>query len=291
MAIRVDVYTNGGMASGILARTCTLREALSADDASRSTRASGRASSDRRPVPPARSTSPIDDILFAIADDEPEPPVHAAWHHVLLDSGPYTLEGELATMPGFDPGRSLARPTGEFVLLRDVRLSLRGQPEAGRLGRRSRARQSLCASRAIRADLMLGFFFPGAAIDRTADSAGPRCRPSGGWHGGCASADRSRALRPPRDQPPPAAPAPGAPSNRLVVGVVLGAASGHGRLEPRAVAARLAVGDEAVLDRPGDRRLAASAGSRAADRSRRCRPARWPRPSRPARPVRPIRWM
>ena len=34
-------------------------------------------------------------------------------------------------MPGFDPGRALARPTGEFVFLRDARICLVDQPDAG----------------------------------------------------------------------------------------------------------------------------------------------------------------
>jgi hypothetical protein len=90
---------------------------------------------------------------------------------VLLDSGPYTLEGDLATMPGFDPGRSLARPSGEFVLLRDVRLSLRGHPEAG-VSVGEHCLVNRYAVEAIRADLMLGFFFPGAVMVVSTPSAG-----------------------------------------------------------------------------------------------------------------------
>jgi hypothetical protein len=90
---------------------------------------------------------------------------------VLLDAGPYLLEGELATMPGFDPGRSLARPSGEFVLLRDVRLSIRDRPEAGvSLG--DHALVNRYAVERIRADLMLGFFFPGAAVGSARSVAG-----------------------------------------------------------------------------------------------------------------------
>ena len=163
MAIRVDVYTTGGMASGFLARSCPLREALSAEDRLQIDGSVWQGLEDPAPRPAGTVTIPIDDILFAVADDEPDAPIHAAWHHVLLDSGPYTLEGELATMPGFDPGRSLARPTGEFVLLRDVRLSLRGRPEAG-ISVGDHALINRYAVEQIRAELMLGFFFPGAAI-------------------------------------------------------------------------------------------------------------------------------
>lgn len=170
MAIRVDVYTNEGMASGLLARTGPLREALAADDRLQIDGSVWQGLEERAPSPAGTVNVAIDDILFAIADDEPEPPVHAAWHHVLLDSGPYTLEGELATMPGFDPGRSLARPTGEFVLLRDVRLSLRGHPEAG-VSVGEHALVNRYGVETIRADLMLGFFFPGAQIVLTSRSA------------------------------------------------------------------------------------------------------------------------
>jgi hypothetical protein len=180
MAIRVDVYTSGGMASGLLARACPLREALSAEDRLQVDRSVWQGLEDRAPRPAGTVNIAIDDILFAIADDEPDPPVHVAWHHVLLDSGPYTLEGDLATMPGFDPGRSLARPTGEFVLLRDVRLALRGHPEAG-VSVGEHALVNRYAVEAIRADLMLGFFFPGAAMVISSPSAGvPIPEPVGG---------------------------------------------------------------------------------------------------------------
>ena len=163
MAIRVDVYTIGGMASGAMSRTGSLREALAAGEGLTLEATVWQAVDESFPRPAGTVVVPVDDILFAIADDEPNAPVHAAWHHVQLDSGPYTLEGELATMPGFDPGRSLARPTGEFVLLREVRLSLRDHHEDG-VSIGDHALVNRYAVEQIRADLMLGFFFPGAAI-------------------------------------------------------------------------------------------------------------------------------
>jgi len=171
MATRVDVYTIGGMASGIMSRSGSLRDALATDDRLTLEGTGWQALEDLAPRPAGTVVVPVDDILFAIADDEPTFHVHAAWHHVLLDAGPYTLEGELATMPGFDPGRSLARPSGEFVLLRDVRLSLRGRPEAGTsVG--DHALVNRYAVERIEADLMLGFFFPGAAIVAKPPAAG-----------------------------------------------------------------------------------------------------------------------
>ncbi len=163
MAIRVEVYTVGGMAGGTMSRVGSLREALAVSDGLTLEATVWQALEDPAPRPAGTVVIPVDDILFAVADDEPNAPVHVAWHHVLLDSGPYTLEGDLATMPGFDPGRSLARPTGEFVLLRDVRLSLRGRPDAG-VSVGDHALVNRYAVERIQADLMLVFFFPGAAI-------------------------------------------------------------------------------------------------------------------------------
>jgi len=164
MAIRVEVYTIGGMASGVLARPGTLREALAADPEIQLDRAAWQGLGDAAPSSAGSLTFATDDILFAVADEPPSGPMHAAWHHVLLDAGPYLLEGELATMPGFDPGRSLTRPSGEWVLLRDVRLSVREHPEAG-VSIGDHALVNRYGVERIRADLMLGFFFPGAAVD------------------------------------------------------------------------------------------------------------------------------
>jgi hypothetical protein len=177
MPVRVDVYTIGGMASGELARAGSLREALASGPRLQLDRSVWQGLDALVPQPAGTVMIPTDDILFAVADDEPDPPIHAAWHHVLIDSGPYALEGDLATLPGFDPGRSLARPTGEFVLLRDVRLSLIGRPEAG-VSVGDHALINRYAVERITADLMLGFFFPGAAITR--DAATDKLQPVGG---------------------------------------------------------------------------------------------------------------
>jgi hypothetical protein len=163
MAMRVEIYTSGGMAGGILARSGSLRNALSAGERLQVERAIWQGLDDLAPRPAGTVDVSVDEILFAVADDEPDAPVHAAWHHVLLDSGPYTVEGDLATLPGFDPGRSLARPSGEFVLLRDVRLSQRDRPELG-VSVGDHALINRYAVERIEADLMLGFFFPGAEL-------------------------------------------------------------------------------------------------------------------------------
>ena len=164
MAIRVEVYTVGGVANGVLARPGTLREALTDGAEIQLDQASWQGIGEATPRAAGSLTFATDDILFAVADEAPSGPMHAAWHHVWLDAGPYRLEGELATMPGFDPGRSLTRPSGEWVLLRDVRLTLHDRPEAG-MSTSDHALVNRYGVERIQADLMLGFFFPGAAID------------------------------------------------------------------------------------------------------------------------------
>ena len=149
-------------------------------------------------------------------------PVHANWHHIHLESGPYTLEGELATLPGFDPGRALTRPSGEFLLLRDIRLSVRARPESG-VAVGDHALVNRYAVERIRADLMLGFFFPGAAVDPIGDGGRPgltpaasarppgrrraaqRAAPGAAPDGGPACDGRGAPCRPGRDRPEPRA--------------------------------------------------------------------------------------
>ena len=171
MAIRVDAYTSGGMASGVLARPGPLRDTLETNGSLPLAQAAWQALDEAKPRAAGSMTIPSDDILIAVADDDPGIPVHAAWHHIHLESGPYTVEGDLATMPGFDPGRALTRPSGEFLLLRDIRLSVRSNPDAGvALG--DHALINRYAVDRIRADLMLGFFFPGAVVDPIGTAGG-----------------------------------------------------------------------------------------------------------------------
>ncbi len=171
MAIRVDAYTSGGMASGVLARPGALRDALEENGALPLDGAAWQGIDETSAQAAGSLTIPSDDVLVAVADDDPGIPVHAAWHRIQLESGPYTVEGELATMPGFDPGRALTRPSGEFLMLRDIRLSVRARPEAG-VAVGDHALVNRYAVDRIRADLMLGFFFPGAEVDPIGTAGG-----------------------------------------------------------------------------------------------------------------------
>jgi hypothetical protein len=171
MAIRVDAYTNGGMATGTLARAGALRDALEDGDALRLDDAAWQGLNDPTPTPAGSMSIPSDDILIAVSDDDPGVPVHAAWHRIHVEAGPYVLEGELPTLPGFDPGRALTRPSGEFLMLRDIRLSVASRPDAGvALG--DHAMINRYTVDRIRADLQLGFFFPGAAVDPIGTAGG-----------------------------------------------------------------------------------------------------------------------
>ena len=129
MPIRVDAYTAGGMASGVLARAGHLRDALETDDVARPRTGHLAGARRARPAPGRRRwRSRSTTSLVAVADDDPSDPGPRPWHPIHLEAGPYRLDGELPTMPGFDPGRALTRPTGEFVLLRDVRMLASDDP-------------------------------------------------------------------------------------------------------------------------------------------------------------------
>jgi hypothetical protein len=165
MPIRVDAYMAGGVASGVLARVGTLREVLEQDGVLTLERVNWQPL-DGRSGPAANLTIPIDDVMIAVADDDPMIPVHASWHGIRLDIGPYTIEGDMPTLPGFDPGRALTRPTGEFVLIKDVSIGLRTDvapaPPLTPIGHHALINRYVVDS--VACDLMLGFFFPGAAI-------------------------------------------------------------------------------------------------------------------------------
>lgn len=119
---------------------------------------------DRRP----RADLEKDDLLVIVPDDA-DLPIHASWHPVVLEVGPYEISGELPTQPGFDPGRALTRPGGTFVALRALRIALRGRPDAG-VVERPHGLVNRYAVETVAADLELGFHFPGARFLTSAGS-------------------------------------------------------------------------------------------------------------------------
>ena len=178
MPIRVEIYAAAGVAIAEVAQAGSLREIV---EAGHEVRLEGVTwhPLDGGPAQPAgdRDVAP-DDIHVAASDAEEDGPVHAQWHDVAVDVGPYRVTGQMPTMPGFDPGRALARPTGEFVLLRDIEIALVGRDDAGTVHHRSALVNRYVVDR-VEADLMLGFFFPGAEMvvtgghDQLAAGAGP----------------------------------------------------------------------------------------------------------------------
>jgi hypothetical protein len=105
---------------------------------------------------------PPDDILV-IATPAPEMTVHMAWYTVTLDVGPYRVTGNLATHPGFDPARAIARPTSTFVGLRDATIELIDRDGAAN-AERPHVHVNRYAVERVASTLMLGHFFPGARL-------------------------------------------------------------------------------------------------------------------------------
>jgi hypothetical protein len=185
MPTRVQIYAANGVAIAVVAQAGSLREIVEAGKDVVLEQAMWH------PLDggPAQSVGdlilPPDDIHIAISEAMEEGPVHAQWHDVEVDLGPYRVTGQMPTMPGFDPGRALARPTGEFVLLRDVQIVLLGGADEGSVRQRSALVNRYVVDR-VEADLMLGFFFPGAEMvvtgghESTAAGAGAGGTPAAG---------------------------------------------------------------------------------------------------------------
>ncbi|HEX5014489.1 MAG TPA: hypothetical protein VFV72_10060 [Candidatus Limnocylindrales bacterium] len=170
MPIRVEIYTAGGVATGVVARTGPLREALdgAGDLLIERSRWLPLDGSGERSGGDIRLS--IDDILLVCAEEAEGGPVHAQWHTIEIDAGPYRVVGEMPTMPGFDPGRALARPTGDFVFLRDTRITLIDRDDAGEAAAPRLLVNRYTVDR-VAADMMLGFFFPGAEMVLTGAAA------------------------------------------------------------------------------------------------------------------------
>jgi hypothetical protein len=162
MPIRVEAYTLGGIVTGVITRPGHLREILEASTELDIEEATS-AAVDGSPAVAGDQQIATDDLVVAVGDEGHPAPVHATWHPIRLEAGPWVVEGDLPTLPGFDPGRALTRPTGTFVVLRDVRISLLDQPDAGQNDHESALVNRYAVDR-VDADLMLGFFFPGAHI-------------------------------------------------------------------------------------------------------------------------------
>ena len=177
MDITVDAYTVGGKAHGTLTGAGHLREILdqTGELALHGVRWQPLGASETQSA--GDLTIAVDDVLVAVADGESAIPVHASWHALRIEVGPYVLEGELPTLPGYDPDRALARPNGEFVLIREPRLGRAGGP-LGPIGQEALVNRY--GVEHVEADIMLGFFFPGATMPDPGETDALERRPAPG---------------------------------------------------------------------------------------------------------------
>jgi hypothetical protein len=104
----------------------------------------------------------VDDLLGVVASPDTIIPFHANWHAIRVELGPFRICGELPALPGFDPSRALARPSGAFILLGHVTVELIADgPNAG-LNAHPYVWINRYAVDTVVSQLELGFFFPGA---------------------------------------------------------------------------------------------------------------------------------
>jgi len=177
VSIKVVAYLQEGVLGGVIDSSEHLRDLLESSERLRVTESTWTPLDGGLPTTPGEATIVIDDLALAAGDEELAGPVHAAFHAIRLEAGPYLIRGELATLPGFDPGRALTRPTGTFVLLNDVKVSLLADANAGTASH-DRALVNRYSVDRVDADLMLGFFFPGAQMEMPAPSPHPAASPS-----------------------------------------------------------------------------------------------------------------
>jgi hypothetical protein len=171
MPIPVESYMVDGVLNGEVARSGPLRELLDSTE-SVVIAAAVLTPLDGSPAHVAGSDRfAVDDLLIVVSDELP-PPAHSVRHRVRLAAGPYVLEGDLPTVPGFDPARAILRPTGSFVMLENVRIRLAEGADDG-VAEHERVLVNRYAVESISADLMLGFFFPGAHLTVDGDVGAP----------------------------------------------------------------------------------------------------------------------
>jgi len=159
--IPVEAYTNEGMVRGIVTASGHIRDIVETETRLTIERA---AWSDGRNG--GSATIEVDDLFIIPLTDDPSLPVHATWHPLILEVGPYLVTGEMPTLPGFDPDRALARPSGNFVMLRTVEV-LDGETAAP-IAAHVAALVNRYAVERFESTMMLGFFFPGAHFDAPA---------------------------------------------------------------------------------------------------------------------------
>ena len=105
----------------------------------------------------------IPDEILLIATGEEDMAVHMNWFPITLDVGPYRVTAMIATLPGFDPERALARPGHTYIPLREATIEILGRADVAP-AKRDRVHVNRYAVEMVSSSLMLGFFFPGARL-------------------------------------------------------------------------------------------------------------------------------
>ncbi|MDP9482061.1 MAG: hypothetical protein M3P84_02435, partial [Chloroflexota bacterium] len=159
MSIKVVAYLQDGVLGGVIESPEHLRDLLESSERLQVAESTWTPLDGGLPTSRGEATIIVEDLAVAAGNEEIPGPVHAAFHTIRLEAGPYLIRGEMATLPGFDPGRALTRPTGTFVLLTDVKISLLADANAG-TATHERALVNRYSVDRVDADLMLGFFFP-----------------------------------------------------------------------------------------------------------------------------------
>jgi hypothetical protein len=104
-----------------------------------------------------------DEILLLVVDEE-DMAVHMNLYPITLDVGPYRVVALIATLPGFDPDRALARPGSDYIALREATIELLGRTDVAP-AKRAHVHINRYAVEMVSSSLQLGFFFPGARFE------------------------------------------------------------------------------------------------------------------------------
>jgi hypothetical protein len=161
MQTEIEAYTGAGLLHGHLAGPDRLSDLLETLESLALERPSLDPIDGGPRESQSRAVVETDDLLLVVCPAETPTPVHASWHFLSAAIGPYHVVGELPTLPGYDPGRSLTRPGGPFVMLGRVIVELRAAPEFGQ-AEHAFAWVNRYAVETYQADIELGAFFPGA---------------------------------------------------------------------------------------------------------------------------------
>jgi hypothetical protein len=116
-----------------------------------------------RPEQRGRVRLDPDECLIVVTDEE-DMTVHMNLYPITLDVGPYRVTATIATLPGFDPERALARPGSTYIALRDATIELLGRGDVTPAAR-VLVHVNRYAVEMVSSSLMLGFFFPGARFE------------------------------------------------------------------------------------------------------------------------------